>query len=442
MRSEFLEILRASKPKNTDIVEHVFSISDDKLLDLAIDLSLAIRPGNARKDKTKHSFIANSALSGGGFPCHSVDCREQKLNELASFATLYSDRVFIQDPFEKILLREPSSLTDSDRKNIMFGIFTYQKLYPLIERDIVKFAQSTVSLCQHHFDTTAKDLHQKQLSTEDKIYKGLKDAFIAQCQFEVNITKGSKQPFIKVTGPENLVEHGISYLHLNGNCNDNIQYILNSESLPYIMKDTEIYFTNIIERWMKPVIDDLFYQKWHATFYDTKLLTDNNTQIDIATSSINSENYTRSASLYSNFQHFMPTVMNRPLDEIIEFRIKETESFLVYRDKLDSLIKNSYGWSHTQIREMFEDELMPEINQINYKVKNWKSDLRVSSNEKLLLGFGTVAVGLVSGILPENITEIIAAVGGYSALESYNKSLKPDNEAKNNDLYFLWKMNK
>ena len=140
MGSEFLEILRASKSRNTDIIEYVFSISDDKLLDLAIDLYLAIRSDNARKDKTKHSFIANSDLSGGGFPCDSVDCREQKLNELASFATLYSDRVFIQDPFEKILLREPSSLTDSDRKNIMFGIFTYQKLYPLIERDIVKFA--------------------------------------------------------------------------------------------------------------------------------------------------------------------------------------------------------------------------------------------------------------------------------------------------------------
>lgn len=442
MESEFLEVLRESKPNNTDMIEYVFSASDDKLLDMASDLSLAIRSDINQHRTTKHSFVANSALSGGSFPCSSLNCRTKKLNELASFATLYSDEVFIQDPFEKIILKEPSYLADNDRENIMFGIFTYQNLYPLIKEGIVKYAQSTVSLCQHHFDTKAKELHQKQLVTEDKIYKGLKDAFTAQCQFEVNITKGSKQPFIKVTGPESLVEHGISYLHLSGNGADNIQHILRYESLPYRMKDTDLYFTDVIERWIKPVIDDLFYQKWHATFYDTKLLTDNNTQIDIATASMNLENYAHSESLYSNLQHFMPTIINRPLNEIIEFRTKESELFLVYRDKLDSLIKNSYGWSHTQIREMFEDEIMPEINQINFKLKNWKSDLRVSSNEKLLLGFGTVAVGLISGILPENITEIIAAVGGYSALESYNKSLKPDNEAKNNDLYFLWKMNK
>lgn len=442
MESEFLEVLRESKPNNTDIIEYVFSASDDKLLDMASNLSLAIRSDINQHRTTKHSFVANSALSGGAFPCSSLNCRTKKLNELASFATLYSDEVFIQDPFEKIILKEPSYLADNDRENIMFGIFTYQNLYPLIEEGIVKYAQSTVSLCQHHFDTKAKELHQKQLVTEDKIYKALKEAFTAQCQFEVNITKGSKQPFIKVTGPESLVEHGISYLHLSGNGADNIQHILRYESLPYRMKDTDLYFTDVIERWIKPVIDDLFYQKWHATFYDTKLLTDNNTQIDIATASMNLENYTHSDSLYSNLQHFMPTIINRPLNEIIEFRTKESELFLVYRDKLDNLIKNSYGWSHTQIREMFEDEIMPEINQINFKLKNWKSDLRVSSNEKLLLGFGTVAVGLISGILPENITEIIAAVGGYSALESYNKSLKPDNEAKNNDLYFLWKMNK
>ena len=59
-----------------------------------------------------------------------------------------------------------------------------------------------------------------------------------------------------------------------------------------------------------------------------------------------------------------------------------------------------------------------------------------------MIGSASVAVGLVSGILPENIAEIITAVGGYSVLESYNQSLKPDNEARNNDLYFLWKMNR
>jgi hypothetical protein len=273
----------------------------------------------------------------------------------------------------------------------------------------------------------------------------MKQTMIEQCCFEVD-SEDDGEVFLKLSGPDELVEHGQMYLHFNYYIPEELQNFANSKQLPYQMAAEEVMESKVIESWIKPVIDDLFFQEWHSTFYGTKLLTDNETQIDIASSASNPEKYASSKALRIALRHSLPTIFSKSVSDILFLRDAEAEAFYVYRDKLNKIIKESYSWNPKEISQMFEDVIIPEINQINNKVRNWKTNLRDGAKSKLIFGAGTVAVGLFSGILPPDIGKILAAIGGYSGvtslLEIYNKSYKGDQEAKKNDMYFLWKAQK
>lgn len=443
MSEHFSEIMSEIGSTPEEMVGAIYESSEEDFLDLAVDLAIAVRP--EATDLEPFSFVANSSLSGRTHPCAEFTCREKKLEELASFAALYGDTVYIQDPFESIIIEERQDINNVDRNNLAFGISTYMYLFPLIERGLIKFAQSSVCLCDHHKAEIGEKLHDKRLNLEEQIYDRMKDAMIDRCSFEVDVGK-SGQPHIKLSGPDELVGHGVRFLHFNFYVPKEIEVLAEKHDLPYRMTAKEIESSYLVEQWIKPVIDDLFFQEWHSTFYGTKFLTDNETQIELASSVTDPDKYASSRALSEGLRHNMPAIFSKSVNDILALRDREPEAFYVYRDKLNKLINNSYGWKSQDIHQMFEQEVLPEINQINNKVKNWKTSLRDGTKSKLLFGAGTVAAGLYSGILPTDIGKIVAAVGGYSGvsslLENYNKSLKGEEEAKKNDMYFLWKAGK
>ena len=95
--------------------------------------------------------------------------------------------------------------------------------------------------------------------------------------------------------------------------------------------------------------------------------------------------------------------------------------------------------------EAFRDQILPEINLIDKKIKDWKLKTRESLKEKVIFGTGAVSIGLYAGMLPPNIGQLVAAIGGGSAIAGavmdYNKTLKDRIEARSNDFYFLWQAN-
>mgnify|MGYP005992775641 FL=1 len=173
---------------------------------------------------------------------------------------------------------------------------------------------------------------------------------------------------------------------------------------------------------------------------------DNQNQIKIA-SKINSANYAaNSLSFTKAMSHHLPLVFSNDLNSVIKLREQEGEAFKVYRDKINTLIRQKDSWKEKDISEMFRDQVLPEINMIDKKVKDWQTKTRESIKDKVLFGSGAVSIGLYSGTLPTSIGQFVAAIGGASvitsALMDYNKTLKEQNEARSNDYYFLWQAKK
>ena len=78
------------------------------------------------------SFIANTSLSGGASSCSNLDCRLDKLDELVSFASLYADVIYINNPFEPLYISWESLHINHIKTELSLAIYQYFYLKPYL----------------------------------------------------------------------------------------------------------------------------------------------------------------------------------------------------------------------------------------------------------------------------------------------------------------------
>lgn len=427
-----------------DIENSILNLDDECFYEFTETLYLVTRYyfNNNLKKNENFSFIANSSLSGGRHPCSAAGCRFSKLEQLATFSALYSDEVYIQNPFEQIVLNGPKNINFMSRQEIIAGIYNYLYLKPLIKKGIIKYALNKVNLCHNHGLSLASPLSAKLQNKEKELYELIHEELIDKCKVSFDVTTDGT-PFFEVQGPDSFVEHGIMYFHLMPPVGEFIESLC-SKSLPYIFSKKEIIQEKVLDVIITPIIEDLSEQEWHSKFYGTSYLCDNQTQIKIATSTNPVTYKANSTSFDSAVEHYLPTIQSKNLETMLNIREKEEDAFKVYRDKVNALIKKSGSWEKNEIAEIFRDQILPEINTIEKKVSDWKKKSRSAIKDKIIIGSGAVSFGLYSGILPSDLSHLLAAVGGGAAIVStvvdYTKTIRGKSEARANDYYFLWQM--
>lgn len=441
---EFDEVIRLGV--NGNIEGTLLNADDDYIFDFTETLYLITRYyfDVSNKPNENFSFIANSSLSGGSHPCASPECRIEKIKQLASFSSLYTDEVYIQNPFEMIFNAGHEKLNFMSRKDLISGIYNYLYLKPLIKRGIIKYAQNMVSLCHEHKIALAEPLSEKIIKKENELYKLLHDFILDNCEVSLNMD-GNKTPFFEIKSPTGFIEHGVMYFHIMEPLGDYIEGLCKNK-MPYIFTKKEIYKEEILRLVINPIIKDLSDQEWHSCFYGTSYLCDNQIQMNIASRLNKSVYKANSTSFSSSIKHYLPTIQSKNLDEILKLRDRELEAFHVYRDKLNKMIKSSGNWKESEVSEIFRDQILPEINIIEKKVKDWKTKARGNLRDKVIIGSGALSFGLYSGVLPNDFSHLFAAAGGGAALVSavidLTKTLKGKEEARGNEFYFLWQANK
>lgn len=429
---------------NGDIESAIFESPEEYVYEFAEVMALISKRHfhSNNSPNENFSFIANSSLSGDAHPCSAPQCRKQKLDELTSFSALYADEVYIQNPFEKILLRKSKSIRAVERHEVLAGIRNYLYLKPLINKGLIKYATINVNFCEQHSEKIAKPLADSIGKKEDKLIDALEAYLHERCKVTFDFFNGNKEkPFFEIAGPNDFIEHGGAYLHAYEPIPDIFMPYM-EKKVPYTLSLKEIEESGVLDQIIGPIIKDLSTQEWHSALHGTSYLCDNKTHMKIA-SKINNKVYSANSNVFEkSFEHYLPAIYSKDPTAILDLRLREEEAFAVYRDKLNRFMRESSSWGEVEVSKIFRDHLLPEINLIEKKVKDWKSNARESIAEKLLFSTATASVGLYGGLLPSNIGEIVAAVGGVSAvagtLMEYNKTLKEKQEARKNDFYFLW----
>lgn len=431
-----------------DIIEALSESSEEDVFEFAETMALISKYHFSQDSKPNEnfSFVANSSLSGGGHPCSDPGCRKRNIDNLCSFAALYADEVYIQNPFESLMLRGGSEIREVDRHELIAGVFNYLYLRPLIDRGVIKYATNMMAFCEHHMESIAKPLSDGIQKKEERLKKLLHANLLDHCSVIFNYPNGDdKSPFFEICGPEELIEHGSIYFHTYEPPPPIFSKFKNKGE-SYALSREEIEENEVLRHIIDPIIDDLSMQEWHSALRGTSYLCDNKAQMKVATK-LNSKAYAANATAFERgMQHYLPAIFSKDVGSIVSLRDREEEAFIVYRDKVHAMMRESKSWDEDEVSRIFRDQILPEINIIDKKVKDWKSNTKESMAEKLIFGTGAVTVGLYSGFLPADIGSIVAALGGGSALAGsvmdYNKTFKEKQEARSNDFYFLWQASK
>jgi len=390
-------------------------------------------------------FVANSSLSGGRHPCISPECRLSSVDTLARFASLYSDSVLIHDPFATIFPH--SQIEDIDiesrvKSELVIAIAKLIQLEPLIQKGIIGFASSEYHFCEECYQTHIKDLEFER--NRDNINSVLKQRILREVDFKAVISDG--MPVIEVNGPEDIVNHGVSILLLSGNDAFSEFVIKKATRKSSLFSKKELQKYALVETLVDPIMSDLTIQSYYSEVYGTQYVTDNEVDFDILSTLNSSKVNTLSAALAEGFSHSVPYLSDIEISRLLELREKEGESFNVYRDSFSKAIQSVTDPDIDKVRQAFNDIVRPDLNNIELTIKNSRKLLWGSVTKDLVFGAGFITVGLFTGLLPPNIGEIVAAVGGFNyiagSLDKIIQLGQEPSEIRSNKYYFLWKAKK
>ena len=382
-------------------------------------------------------FVTNSTLSGGVRPCSALECRLRQADKLARYAALYAERVLIRDPLEKYW--DITKINDLVRATVAGDLLLLYYLRPLLEKGILEIASQWVGLCEKHLKevTQMEEAFRRKLTKAQRL---LERKHITRVKATL---KGEDQmPFIEITGVDSLTGHSPVVIELL-----ELPPLMAKQfdgAKPYSLSERDLRKFGIFDFLIDPILDDLFIQNWYSVMYGSSYLTDREPDIDALRVINDRKTNVQNDALLEGLSHTVPFIYDVDLAKLVRLREVEGESFQVYRDALSATLRSARGLNSIRIREAFQDQIRPELNRIDLAIKNARKLLWNSVKIDALVAAGWVGIGLFSGVLPPNIGEIVAALGGFQfvsrTLEKLIKSGREPAQIRESSYYFLWKV--
>jgi len=154
----------------------------------------------------------------------------------------------------------------------------------------------------------------------------------------------------------------------------------------------------------------------------------------------------RSKTILSSFAHELAFVGNVDVSKLVHLRNEDGEAFRLYRHALSSALNSSSREDEGHVRQLFCDEVLPHIDAINLTLKNSKKLFLRSAARDVTFALASVGIGLHFGLLEQNATQILAALGGFQLAADMKRKLdqrlRESLDAKKEKYYFLWKVAK
>jgi hypothetical protein len=156
----------------------------------------------------------------------------------------------------------------------------------------------------------------------------------------------------------------------------------------------------------------------------------------------------RTAALTEKFLHEIPLLSDVPIASVLKLRNQKRDAFITYRDTLNKLISEHLerggGLSHEDASNLYADVLAPRISRLRIEANNFRKSQRIRASVKLLTSGALVGLGVVGGVLPSQLADLIRVIGGISVfkdiVECASESLSSPASVQTNDLYFLLRL--
>jgi hypothetical protein len=323
---------------------------------------------------------------------------------------------------------------------------------PLIEAGIISFARS-----QQHWCPGCVQLAEERGTLDE--FVGVPESewqqrvarttrlLMRQYRREVAVTLRSEDgtPRIVLSGPDRLVPHGrLSFRYTKGLSED----VVREASLRPVRLDqsqidrTKAYHSNIMD-----IIDDLSTQRHYSRKTGCDYLTTREIDLDLIRSTSSPPVKAVNEALLESFTHALPFVQEVPIENILNLRRREAESFEVYRDAVRGLLQGIDLRDPAKIKQAFADVVRPEVNRLNLTIKNSRKAMAIPAAASVVVAAGAMSVAVMSGLVSgvAGITSaVLAAGGGVAGITALagkvHKAATPPQGSSDQRFFFLWKV--
>lgn len=424
-----------------DIYKKVFSLSTSKIFDILSDIQSIMNSHendiNLSK-KTSFKYVVSDYLSGGKTGCCAISCRNNRLNEMLMFAGLYADSIIIRDQFSDYYNKD--NFSNIDKQFFAEDVIQLWKMKPFFENGILRFCQSDFHICPECLQRFATNNVNK--------YKNKLDKYIKYVFTEVKKTTkvfayiDDEEYCIEFEGTGDILGHETTIFTFSDHYPTGITYG-NAKNKKRVYRPTaEKYglYNGIVE----DIIDDFTIQDYYTKKYKYNYLTSKSFDSQLINAMQKDVIKKKSEAVYNGFRHALPIIQMKDAEKILEIREKEGEAFENYRSTVNKILENANG-SINGNKEIYNDLIEPEIRKINMTIKKTRKDKLISLGRDVMIKSGLLAIGIYTGILPKNITEIVSVVGGLDLSSNIiNDAIaikKIPDKVKENPYYFVWKIN-
>lgn len=428
-----------SNKTEQEVVEYVFSLDNNEIEVFVERLFYLLKQDGY--DRTSYfNMYSNSTLAGAPYPCANISCRIRNLDSLARYAALYADKVLLPSPIDNFY-DDLSNNIQINREELCITIIMLMHLKPLVLAGIIGFVSSYLCLC--------KDCLEKVVQKEVNVEKKLEEieAFINQeCAESVKCylaTDENGQAYYSITGAEKYGYHEATDILMFKKPKLVSKLLAESNGEPVEITNEQFQNLGLVDFLLRPAINDVLQAQVNTIMTESSYITDRTFDIQVM-KHINQDNTKMSQVITNDLFHRVPVIQNIDINDIVTLRKKDGESFDVYRDNINSILKKYDTLDSKAMLEIQRDIINPELHKIKHTITNSKKSILKSTVNNVLLLSAGVGIGVFKGLLPMDYASVMGVIGGIPTITNLTSSIinGGSETAKSNQFYFLYELGK
>lgn len=429
-------------------VRTIKALSLSGLVDLAIEIENIIRSSHKPIKNSIFSHSASLGLGGSALECNSVLCRLERINKLARFSLMYSDKVIISSFFTDYKVIPSKYFLDQARQRFYEDLTVLFEIKEAISNGLIQFFSPEIDVC---FTCQAKQFLGKEAASRFSMsYEALQNAFLEN--MNVTCEKDQDEYEFSCNGTYPYFDH--EFLQIADKLHPEIckrpRILKNIESgRPVNISKTLIKKMELHISYAHLVATNSIYGLSTSKCLNTSFLTENELHLSLLNSlQPNDEVSRRNLIAAKHMTSIVPFVEDVDINNLVKLRTRENESFLIYRKALTQAInefaKSSKTFSEKDAKSLYADVISPTLAELDQKVIKAKKDLIRKPARSLTGVVGAISFGLLTGIIPPDITPIASALGlakfGADFIKDVMATGDKEDVIREHQYYFLWKV--
>ncbi len=435
---------------NSVIQDAVASAEPSELIDLAAESAEITSASEVRREHTVYAHFASLSLGGGRRTCQELGCRINRADQLAQFAALYSDRVYIDNFLVDHVPHHGSRTPDSEHLRTEFAkdLSVLTQLRPLIEAGRVVPLTPPSNYCAHCLAKRSFGEHADERL--DREYDRLLRRFKSETSIE--ITNHGDCYIVHVDGPARLLEHGGSafmftrlpqeFRRLAG-----VENLLPGQTVRLSRKKGARL--TVHERLADEVFENVVTELAVAQSLGTIFLTERPLHVDILNGlSEDRELERRNQVIQKHLTALVPFISDISVADLLELRNREDEAFQQFRQALnaavDAVREERSGLTERDARTIYSDLIAPQLSRLDARVKQGQRGLIKMSRRKAIAWSAAISFGAYTGLGPAGLAAAAAALGLTKILAEFAEKAMSQSDTEESiaheDMYFLWKV--